>query len=100
MGYDGLLVNHGQLDQAAQDIASAVKAIDDRMNQLESELNPLQSDWAGNAQAAYATAKQQWDTAISEMAQLLAQTGVTVGQSNQDYHAADLRGANQFSNVR
>lgn len=96
MGYDGLLVNHGQLDQATQDIASAVKAIDNRMNQLESELNPLQSDWAGNAQAAYADAKRKWDTAIGEMMQLLNDTGVTVGQSNQDYHSADLRGANQF----
>jgi early secretory antigenic target protein ESAT-6 len=96
MGYDGLLVNHGQLDQATQDIASAVKAIDNRMNQLESELNPLQSDWAGNAQAAYADAKRKWDTAIGEMMQLLNETGTTVGQSNQDYHSADMRGANSF----
>jgi 6 kDa early secretory antigenic target len=96
MGYDGLLVNHGQLDQATQDIAAAVKAIDNRMNQLESELNPLQSDWAGNAQAAYTQAKKQWDTAILEMMQLLNDTGTTVGQSNVDYHSADVRGANSF----
>ena len=96
MGYDGLLVNHGQLDQATQDIASAVKSIDNRMNQLESELNPLQSDWAGNAQQAYTHAKQQWDKAIAEMMQLLNDTGVTVGQSNVDYHSADVRGANSF----
>ena len=96
MGYDGLLVNHGQLEQATQDIASAVKAIDDRMNRLESELSPLQSDWAGNAQAAYTDAKRKWDTAIAEMMQLLNDTGTTVGLSNQDYHSADVRGANSF----
>jgi len=96
MGYDGLLVNHGSLDQASQDLYNAVKAIDDRMNRLEGELNPLQSDWAGNAQAAYAQAKSKWDTAIAEMMQLLNDTSTTVGQSNQDYHSADLRGANQF----
>ena len=30
------------------------------------------------------------------MMQLLNDTGTTVGQSNQDYHAADMRGANSF----
>jgi WXG100 family type VII secretion target len=96
MGYDGLLVNHGSLDQASQDLYNAVKAIDNRMNQLETELNPLKSDWAGNAQAAYTVAKSKWDTAIAEMMQLLSDTSTTVGQSNADYHAADVRGANQF----
>ena len=96
MTYDGLVVNHGGLDQASQDLYSAVKAIDDRMNRLENELNPLKSDWEGNAQLAYQQAKTKWDTAIAEMMQLLNDTGTTVGQSNQDYHSADLRGANSF----
>ena len=30
------------------------------------------------------------------MMQLLNDTGTTVGQSNQDYHSADVRGANSF----
>jgi 6 kDa early secretory antigenic target len=96
MSYDGLLVNHGSLDQASQDLYNAVKAIDSRMNQLENELNPLRSDWEGNAQQAYAVAKQKWDTAIAEMMQLLSDTSTTVGQSNADYQAADNRGAQSF----
>ncbi len=66
------------------------------MNRLERDLSPLQSDWSGNAQAAYIDAKRKWDTAIAEMMQLLNDTGTTVGQSNQDYHSADMRGANSF----
>ena len=30
------------------------------------------------------------------MMQLLNDTGTTVGQSNTEYHAADMRGANSF----
>ena len=41
-------------------------------------------------------AKTKWDTAIAEMMQLLGDTGNTVGQSNAEYHAADVRGANSF----
>ena len=96
MTLDGLRVNHAGLDTAAQDLHTAVKEIDDRLNRLESELAPLRSDWTGNAQASYQAAKAKWDAAIQEMRDLLAQTSQTVQQSNADYKAADQRGAAAF----
>ena len=95
-GFDGLVVNHGGLNEVGDHLYKMVTDIDDRMNRLESELAPLQSDWSGTAQAAYHTAKTKWDTAIAEMMQLLNDTGRTVGDSNVEYHAADMRGANSF----
>ena len=95
-GFDGLVVNHGGLNEVTDQLYKAVKDIDNRMNTLESDLAPLQSEWSGNAQGAYIQAKTKWDTAIAEMRQLLGDTGNTVGQSNQEYHSADLRGANSF----
>ena len=96
MSLDGLRVNHAGLDTAAEDLGRAVKAIDDRLNRLESELAPLRSDWTGNAQQAYVVAKTKWDTAMQEMKTLLAETSATVTQSNQEYMAADQRGAASF----
>ena len=96
MELDGLRVNHAALDLAAQDIADVVKQIDARMERLEHELAPLQSQWAGNAQQAYNQAKARWDGAINEMRDLLHQTGQNVTQSNADYKAADARGAAAF----
>ena len=96
MSMDGLRVNHAGLDTAAQDLYTAVKEIDDRMNRLESELAPLKSDWTGNAQASYHSAKAKWDAAIQEMRDLLDQTGRSVLQSNAEYRAADQRGAASF----
>ncbi len=97
MGFDGLIVNHGALDQAAADLSAAVRNIDSRMNQLENELAPLQSDWTGQAKEQYAISKNRWNTAIYEMLTLLGQTSTSVAQSNQDYIDADRRGANSFS---
>ena len=91
-GFDGLLVNHAGLNEVTDQLYKMVKDIDDRMNNLERDLAPLQAEWAGNAQAAYNQAKLKWDTAIAEMMQLLGDVGNTVGQSNVDYHAADMRG--------
>lgn len=96
MNLDGIRVNHAALDQAAADMYQTVKNIDDRMNRLESELEPLRSDWAGNAQQSYTVAKAKWDRAIQEMRDLLDQSHQTVYQSNAEYMAADKRGAAQF----
>ncbi len=96
MSLDGLRVNHAGLDTAAEDLGRTVKQIDDRLNRLESELAPLRSDWTGNAQQAYQAAKAKWDAAMQEMKGLLAETGTTVSQSNQEYLAADQRGAASF----
>ncbi|MGZ5400572.1 MAG: WXG100 family type VII secretion target [Nocardioides sp.] len=96
MFMDGLRVNHAGLDTAAADLYNGVKKIDDRMNRLESELAPLKSDWSGQAQASYVTAKAKWDTALQDMRDLLAQTSKTVSESNAEYRAADMRGASRF----
>ena len=96
MNTDGIRVRHSALDQAAADMQNTVKAIDDRMNRLESELEPLRADWHGQAQSTYLVAKAKWDTAIQEMRDLLAESQRTVSESNAEYLAADRRGAAQF----
>ncbi|GGO72980.1 WXG100 family type VII secretion target [Nocardioides deserti] len=96
MNLDGIRVNHAGLDTAAADLMQAVKNIDDRLNRLESELAPLRSDWDGQAQQAYHVAKAKWDTAITEMRNVLQDTSAAVSQSNADYAAADKRGAAAF----
>jgi 6 kDa early secretory antigenic target len=93
---DGLRVQHSALDQAAADMLQTVKDIDDRMNRLESELEPLRSQWYGDAPAAYARAKATWDRAILEMRDLLDESHRTVYQSNAEYQAVDRRGAARF----
>lgn len=95
-GFDGLLVNHGALDQAAQDLSTAVNGVQARMDALHRDLMPLSSGWTGEARAAYDIAKVKWDTAIFEMAQLLARTSQSVSMSNQDYHHTDVRSAGTF----
>ena len=96
-GFDGMLVDHTALDQAAQDLSNAVRGVDRRMNQLEDELRPLQSDWHGQAKGQYEISKQRWNTAIYEMLTLLGQTSTSVSQSNADYISADQRGAHSFT---
>lgn len=97
MGVDGgLRVNHGALEAAAADMRATVQGIDSRLDRLESELAPLRSDWVGDAQRAYTVAQARWNGAIREMKELLDQSQRAVLASNDDYRAADQRGAAAF----
>ncbi|WP_104108232.1 WXG100 family type VII secretion target [Nocardioides sp. 616] len=97
MSFDGIRVNHGILEQAAADLKTYAGKIDNRLNDLEGQLKPLQSDWTGSAKESYHVAKTQWDKAIAEMIQLLEQVSVAVGESNTEYKNADARGAGRFA---
>lgn len=96
MSFDGIRVDHAALSQASQDLVAAAKNIESRLDTLEADLTPLQAGWSGAAKDAYHQAKTQWDKAIEEMTLLLQQVGGAVQQSNDEYRAADLRGAGRF----
>ncbi|WP_232679987.1 WXG100 family type VII secretion target [Nocardioides sp. R-C-SC26] len=99
MSTDGILVNHGALEQATADMQQSIKDIDDRLNRLEAELKPLQSDWHGQAQESYRISKGKWDQAIADMRNLLNETQMGVSNSNSEYAAADRRGAGHFEGL-
>ncbi len=96
MSFDGIKVEHGKLDQGSADVMAAAKDIQTRLDTLEDELKPLASDWTGAAKEAYREAKATWDKAIADMIVLLQQASSNVDTSNQEYKAADSRGANRF----
>lgn len=96
MDINGLRVVHPGLDRAADDLRTAVRRIDERLDRLEGELAPLRHDWSGDAQTAYTTAQATWDRALQEMRDVLDDTGRAVQVANADYRAADLRGARRF----
>jgi WXG100 family type VII secretion target len=96
MSFDGIKVEHGKLDQGSADVMAAAKDIQSRLDTLEDELKPLASDWTGAAKEAYREAKATWDKAIADMIVLLEQASTNVDTSNQEYKAADARGAGRF----
>lgn len=93
----GLRVNHAALDQAGMDIGGTVTKMDERLDRLERELEPLRSQWSGDQQQVYYVAKGNWDAAMAALRQGLADSRTTVDLSNSEYAAADRRGANRFA---
>lgn len=96
MTHAGLHVDHAALAGAAQGLVAGARRIGARLDELEGDLAPLRSQWTGAARGAYDQAKAQWDTAVTEMVQLLAQVGQGVELADAEYRAADQRGATRF----
>lgn len=96
MSFNGISVQHDKLDTGSSDVMTAATNIQTRLDNLEDELKPLASDWTGAAKEAYREAKETWDRAIADMITLLQQASSNVDTSNQEYKAADQRGAGRF----
>lgn len=96
MSLDGLRVNHSELEAAAQNMYSTVQKMEETLNNLENDIAPKVATWSGDQQDAYRTSKAAWDYAINELKDLLDQSHQTVYQSNDEYRAADKRGAGRF----
>jgi WXG100 family type VII secretion target len=97
-GLDGLRVKHGELDAAAQQMYEVAKAMNARLDQLESDASQYVQTWAPDSaqRQSYDQAKLAWDWAMKELLDLLDGVSKTTYQSNADYMQADKRGANRF----
>jgi early secretory antigenic target protein ESAT-6 len=96
---DGLRVNHAALELAAENMYDTVKKLDARLQKLDQDVQPLSSDWLGSQQQAWKAAHQKWSWAMMEMRNLLDQSKQSVYDSNDQYRAADARGANSFEQI-
>ena len=96
MTFDGIRVRHATLARASDDLGATARTIQGRLDALAHDLAPLSHQWSGEAQRSYQHARAQWDAAMAEMVELLAQVSTVVAESNLAYRAVDQRGASRF----
>lgn len=87
----GYKMNFGTVEMAGTDLNSGANNIENKLTEMENALKPLQADWTGSASEAYLQAKAQWNTALSEMKQLLADIGRQVIQDAADGQANEKK---------
>jgi early secretory antigenic target protein ESAT-6 len=82
-------VTFGALEAGRADVAGAAARIDNRLSDLRRALAPLVAGWAGQAAAEYQARQRQWDTAVADLAGVLAQIGVALGAANDSYRRVE-----------
>jgi len=91
-----LRVNAASLSAAAGDLRSGATGIQTALDNMDSELSQLQSNWDGDAQQAYLVAKQQWTEGMNGMREVLALVGQLVDEANESYTTTDQSNARRF----
>jgi early secretory antigenic target protein ESAT-6 len=95
---DGLLrVNFAALAEAGVDIDKAVNELDTKLSELKADARPLVDTWEGKAQAAYYQRQQKWDTAATDLKNILRDIKLAVDRSAQDYATTEGNAEKRFS---
>ncbi|MGQ7311224.1 WXG100 family type VII secretion target [Microbacterium arabinogalactanolyticum] len=96
MGGNGYKMQFGAVDAAGADLVGSASNIENKLNDMENALKPLQADWTGSASEAYVQAKAQWNSALTEMKALLHDIGRQVSQDSADGQANENRNVNRW----
>jgi early secretory antigenic target protein ESAT-6 len=91
-----LLVNFGALQQASMDIQKALSQLESQLGQLERDAGPLVATWDGAAQMAYQERQRKWQTAATELSEILRQVKLAVEESAADYQDTERKATNRF----
>lgn len=91
-----LRVNYGALDGASSDLSSGATNIQSALDTMDAELQQLKTNWEGDAQQAYETAKAKWTAGMTGMKDVLAKISQLVAEANTSYNHTDKRNAARF----
>lgn len=86
-------VTFGALDAARADVAGTASRITGRLEDLKRLLAPLVATWEGQAAEEYRTTQRKWDAAATDLAAVLAQIGLALGNAHDGYRQVEQANA-------
>ncbi|HET8662096.1 MAG TPA: WXG100 family type VII secretion target [Micromonosporaceae bacterium] len=96
MSDEMLRVDFAAMRAASDNIASAVRTLDEQLSQLERDAAPLVAAWDGAARAAYDERQAAWRRAAGDLAAMLGDIRRALDESAHDYAAAEQRNVRLF----
>lgn len=93
---DRIKVSFGALDTAVADVQGGAQAMEQRMQQLRSDIAPMLGTWDGAARESYANAQAQWDAGWQELQAALGELGRTTAGANANYNDTERAAMQSF----
>jgi WXG100 family type VII secretion target len=87
-------VNYAALEAAEGQIKAISAGMDDKLAALRSKLQQIV--WEGADQQRYQEHQAQWDRAVADLNQVLAQIGAAVGVANSNYKQTEQANASMW----
>jgi early secretory antigenic target protein ESAT-6 len=82
---DILRVEFGALQHASNEIDTALRALQQQLEQIERDAAPLVSTWEGEARQAYHQRQTRWREAASDLSLMLRDIKRALDESAADY---------------
>ncbi|GAA4540411.1 MULTISPECIES: WXG100 family type VII secretion target [Amycolatopsis] len=86
---DGIVVDYGVINAAADDCNSTGKELQAAFDKLKDDLRPLTHDWEGAARTQYDEAQRVWDQKFEDLKQVLAQIATALPQIADGYQGTE-----------
>lgn len=84
-----MAIQYENLQQAHDDLNTAYQAVYNTVQKLESDLKSNLDQWSGPAKDSYNPIKAQWDTAVSNMSDILAKAYKHLADIGDNYQAVE-----------
>lgn len=84
-----ILVEFGQIAQAASTISTQSKDIDQILDDIRSEVVRVLGTWEGEGSDMYKQSQEKWDRAAADLNSVLAAIGTAVQQAGDAYQQAE-----------
>lgn len=88
-----VLVTFAALAEAAQTIQSTYNNLNQKLNDLQSQLRPVVSTWSGAASENYQVQQQKWDQAQQDLNTVLQAIGKAVEAAHDAYTQTETANA-------
>lgn len=95
MGGPRIAVNYMAMEEAASQIKSSSKAIENLSDQLKQQLQKI--DWEGTDEQAYRAQEAKWNAALADMNNILLQISGAVDTARQGYTDVETQGTAAWS---
>jgi len=95
---DGMmLVTFAELANAAQTIQQTSSNLNQRLDDLKAQLNPIAASWTGSASEGYQVQQHKWDQAQTDLNQVLQAIGAAVEAAHDAYQSTETSNTNAWS---
>lgn len=89
-------VTFAEVANAASQISSAAKSVDQQLDDLRSKVTATLSGYEGDAATQYQAAQAKWDKAAADLQAVLAAIGTAVQQSGEAYEQSERMNAQRW----
>lgn len=88
-----MLVTFAAIAEASQNVNNTSNLLNQKLDDLQRQLQPLVSDWTGNAAENYQAKQRQWNSAQQQLTQVLSAIGKVLEQAHESYSSVEKSNA-------